>query len=413
MDNSIEVRLLSEYFHPEPASTAQLMTQLAVGLQQRGFSVEAYTAQPTYQGQDKQTLPAEETYRGVRIHRLPTTQLDKSRFVQRVINWVTFCVPLFFRLFFASSTSRSVNLIVSTPPVLPVVGWLLNRLRGQPYVVIEYDVYPDVAVRLGLVSKDSLLVRLWDSVNRIVLRRAAGVVALDDNMKKLLVEKLGAGARDAVRVIPNWEDPEFIKPVDKSKNEFARQHGYHEQMTLLYSGNHGLHHDLETIVDAAERLQYRPARFVFIGDGAKKEDLQRKVDRAQLSNVDFHPYQPLERLPETLTCADVSIVSEHRRLQGVSVSCKIYSSLAAGQALLGICSPESEIARVISDSGAGYWVEAGEAEELAGHVEHWLRESEELLDMGIRAREYFLDHYTLDQGVDRYADFLDDVVDSE
>jgi len=402
----IEVRLLSEYFHPEPASTAQLMSQLAVGLQERDFSVEAYTAQPTYQGQARKKLPAEESHRGVDIHRISATQFDKSRFPLRVLNWLTYCVPLLFRLLFAPGRSPRINLIVSTPPVLPFVGWLLYWFRGEPFVVIEYDVYPDIAIRLGVVSEGSPVARIWDALNRFVLRRAAGIVALDDNMKELLEEKLGSKRAGSIRVIPNWEDPDFIKPVDKRENDFARRHGYDETLTLLYSGNHGLHHDLETVVEAADLLGDRPVRFVFIGEGAKKTQLRERVEAKGLSNVDFHPYQPLERLPETLTCADVSIVSEDGRLRGVCVSCKIYSSLAAGQALLGISSPGSEIDRVISASGAGYSIRAGRPREFAEHVEHWLEDPEELLDMGIRARDYFLKHYTLRHGVDRYASFL-------
>lgn len=389
------------------------MTQLAAGLQKRGFDVHAYTSQPTYQGQRREKLPARGTYRDVDIHRISATQLDKSRFPLRVINWVTYCLPLLVRLLLASSRESRLNLIVSTPPVLPLVGWLLYVLRGDPYVVIEYDVYPDIAVRLGVASEDFLVVGLWDRLNRFVLRRATGVVALDDNMKELLVEKLGRDREERVRVIPNWEDADFIQPVDKDENSFAVEHGYHEKLTLLYSGNHGLHHDLETVVEAAALLRDRPVQFVLIGEGAKKKDLRRRVRREGLSNVDFHPYQPLERLPETLTCADVSIVSEDGRLRGVCVSCKIYSSLAAGQALLGISSPGSEVARVISESGAGYWVRAGEAGAFVEHVEHWLKEPGELRDMGIRAREHFRKHYTARHGVNRYADFLSEILPRE
>lgn len=402
--------MLSEYFHPEPASTAQLMTQLAVGLQERGFDVRAYTAQPTYQGQRHETLPARETYRGVDIHRISATQLDKSRFTLRVVNWITYCVGLLVRLLFTGSRDSRVNLIVSTPPVLPLVGWLLYAVRGDPYVIIEYDVYPDIAVRLGVVSKDSLIARVWDRLNRFVMRRAAGIVALDDSMQELLVDKLGPEREERVRVIPNWEDPEFIRPVDKEDNSFALSHGYDETLTLLYSGNHGLYHDLNTVVEAARLLRDRPVQFVFIGDGAQKEDLRRRVEREGLSNVDFHPYQPLDRLPETLTCADVSIVSEDGRLQGVCVSCKIYSSLAAGQALLGISGPDSEIARVISESECGYWVKSGEAEALVDRVEKWLDDPEELRDMGSRGREFFLANYTLRHGVDRYTSLIRSVL---
>ncbi len=403
---SPEVRLLSEYFHPEPASTAQLMTELAAGLQQEGFDVHAYTAQPTYQGQDREKLSGEEKHRGVDIHRIDATRFDKSRLFLRVVNWLTYCLPLLMRLTFSRSGASRVNLIVTTPPVLPLVGWCLYWLRGDPFVVVEYDVYPDVAVRLGIVSEGSPLVRVWDAVHRTVLGRAEAIVALDENMRELLVEKVGEERGDRVRVIPNWEDPDFIQPVDKENNPFAREHGYDEQFTLLYSGNHGLHHDLETVIRAASKLEDRPVQFVMIGEGARKGTLVDWVEREGLTNVDFHAYQPRERLPKTLTCADVSIVSEDPRVRGVSVSCKLYSSLASGQALLGISASDTEIDRVLRESGAGFRISPGDAAGFVDRVEEWLGDPDRVRTMGNRARAYFLDHFTVEHAVRRYGQLL-------
>ncbi len=229
-------------------------------------------------------------------------------------------------------------------------------------------------------------------------------------MKKTIFKKInGAIHPSRIKIIHNWEDPEFIKPVKKKDNPFAVKHGYDKQLTLLYSGNLGQHHDLTTIVKTAEKVKKLPVKFVLIGEGAQKRKLQEYVKEKNLNNVDFHPYQPLEKLPETLTCADVSMVSEDLRATGLCVSCKIYSSLASGQAILAMVDKNSDIAHIVKECNCGIQVKQGDMEEVEEAVKFWLSNPEKLHSMGKNGRKCFEDKFTLKEAIESYAKVLKNI----
>lgn len=407
-----KIKLISEYFHPEPASTAQLMTQLAVGLDDRGYDVEAYTTQPTYQGQEKEKLPKKGEYQGVDINRVFSTKLDKEKFFLRAVNWLTFCLSLLFRFLFTREKSNVTLLAVSNPPIVHFFAGLVARIKGWNLVLITYDVYPDLPIVLGMLSENSLVTKIWNWMNRVAYNSADKIVALDQNMKENISSKTGCDIEDKITIIPNWEDPDFITPVEKSENSFAQKNGHLDDLTFIYSGNLGLQHDLESLVEAFDRVRELPVKMVFIGEGAKKSKVQKMVKEKDLENVNFHPYQPWEEVPITLTSGDVSVIAEDHRMEGICVSCKIYSSLATGQPILGITQETSEIAKVIENSDSGLYAGQGDVDQIVSHIKFWLNNPDELKRMGNNARNYFEQNFTVDRAVNAYANVIDSVMEN-
>lgn len=403
------VKLLSEYFYPEPTATGKLMAQLGSELSKKGFKVEVYTRRPNHRAKNNAKLPRKEIYNGVKINRLPCIQLDKENLLFRIINWLSFLFNLLIDLSLKSS-SKDILLIVTNPPILPFVGLFFNVVRGQRFIPIIYDIYPDIAVALGVVEENGFFVRLWKRFNSVLYRRASRIVVIGNQMKKTIVNETGANFFESkIKVIYNWEDPDFIKPIDKEDNTFAKENGYSEVLTVLYSGNFGLYNDLFTIIYAAERVQKLPVRFVFIGDGAQKKKLKKIVRDKNLKNVDFHPYQPFDRLPLTLTCADISVISEDRRVNSLCSSSKLYSSLASGQAVLALVNRDSDIADIIRRCNCGFRVDQGDVHQVVNHLKFWLRNREELKNMGKKARKHFEEHYTIRHSVEKYVDMLEEV----
>jgi glycosyltransferase involved in cell wall biosynthesis len=403
------IKLLSEYFYPEPTATGKLMAQLGSELSKKGFNVEVYTRQPNHRTKSKAKPPRKDIYNGIKINRLPCIQLDKENLLFRIINWLSFLFSLLISLSLKSS-NKDILLIVTNPPILPFVGLFFNIVRGQRFIPVIYDIYPDIAVALGVVKKNGLFVRLWKRLNIVLYRRASRLVVIGNQMKKTIVNETGANFFESkIKVIYNWEDPDFIKPIDKEDNIFAKKNGYNEVLTVLYSGNFGLYNDLCTIIYAAARVQKLPVRFVFIGGGAQKKKLKKIVRDKDLKNVDFHPYQPFDRLPLTLTCADISVISEDRRVNGLCSSSKLYSSLASGRAILALVNRDSDIADIIRCSNCGFRVEQGEVNQVVDHLKFWLDNREELKKMGKKARKYFEKHYTIKHSVEKYVNMLEEV----
>lgn len=411
--DTARVTILTEYFHPEESATARLLTELAVSLQERDrFDVSAITARPNYHDHDrKRSVPLYEHHQGVSIRRLRSSRFDKDSLPLRVINWTTFTMLSTLRALFVQT---DLLFVVSNPPTLPVAAWIRKRLRGTPYVYVVHDVYPDIAVAVGVLDQ-GLTVYLWNQLNNVLIRDADHVVVLGDSMRERVVQKVdGSSEFDSkrVEVIPNWED-DRIRPLPKSENEFARKKGTVEPFTLVYSGNVGRYHELKTAIRAIQRLERcgrSDIQLLIIGDGGKRERLRQYVNQEEIDGVRFLPFQPRERLPETLTCGDAWLVGVTVPACGTCVSSKLYAALASGCPVLAITASSDDVARTIQDGDCGVHVRPGDVETAADTLERWADNPELVADLGARARELLEQKYTREHAVEQYATVLSSVI---
>ncbi len=412
-----EVRFVLQYFYPEVASTAQLMTELAEGLVEKGLLIKAFTGQPTYVRSKK--LARKERYKGIDIERLPCARFEKNSFLGRMLNWTSYTMLVFFRLLF--SKDRSPIFIVSTPPFLFVVGYLLKILRGQHYTCLVYDLYPDIAERLGYIKKDSFISRVWNRCNKEFFKNADCVIVPSENMKRLIkskinprpVRKIGTvpfgdspyfPSNDGkVKVICNWADGETIRPMRKKDNWFAKKHGLVDKLVVLYAGNIGLFHQLETIIEAADMLRTnKEIKFVFIGEGGKKKKLMDMTSEKGLDNVLFLPYQNKEILPYSLTCSDISVVSLEKSLDCVAAPCKLYSSLAAGQIILGLVDRTSDVAKVVESYTCGFCAAQDDTDKAVKIIDMLYNDPELQKRLKENARECFESNFRRDKAINKY-----------
>jgi colanic acid biosynthesis glycosyl transferase WcaI len=120
----------------------------------------------------------------------------------------------------------------------------------------------------------------------------------------------------------------------------------------MYAGNVGLSQSLDLVVDAARKLADRTdVMFVINGGGSGRATLEKAA--MGLDNVRFVDFQPKERLPEVLAAGDIHLVPLRRGLARSSVPSKTYSILAAGRPVLASVDEGTEVARVVTDAGAG------------------------------------------------------------
>lgn len=397
------VTILSQFFYPETASTAQLLTELAIDLNHHGIEVLAYTAQPSYHRRVK--LPRRQVYRGVRIYRLFSTQLSKERLLGRLLNAITFCLSVLARLLFSRQRPGDLLLVTTTPPFLGWVAWLVHIFRRRRYILLIHDIYPDVAVKLGYIKDRGLPARMWRWMNQRTFRRASGIVVLGAHMHRK-VQK-ACSRVPPVHVIHNWADGSLIRPQRKEVNPFARAHGLEGKFVVLYSGNLGQAHDLEVLVDAADRLQdVQELVMLFVGEGAKKAELVSAVTERGLKNVSFLPPVPYEELPHSLSAGDVGVVALERGVDGLCEPCKLYGYLAAGLAILALVGRESEVAEIVTRHRCGYRLDQGDVDGVVRTLRHLVAHREELEEMKRSARKCLEQFYDRRIAVGKYLDVI-------
>jgi glycosyltransferase involved in cell wall biosynthesis len=268
-----------------------------------------------------------------------------------------------------------------------------------------YDLYPDIAIELNVIKEQHWLGKLWDLCNRLTWKKASAIIVISSTMKDRIIEKCPEVAEKIV-IIPNWADPEKIKPIAKKDNWFAEKHNLTDRFTVLYSGNMGRCHDMETLVNVMIILQDAPIQFVFIGSGDKRQYIQDRVALHKLNNCLFLPYQSKDDLAYSLTAGDVSIVSIDKQMEGLVVPSKLYSALAAGNPIAAICPAHSYLHSVLSAGNCGKAFVNGDSKGLADYILRLSKDSELVSSLGNSARSYCLENYTREKVAQDYLKLL-------
>ncbi len=205
---------------------------------------------------------------------------------------------------------------------------------------------------------------------------------------------------ERIRVIANWADDDAIRPVGTDLNNLRKDWELQDRFVVGYSGNLGRAHEIETLLAAISATEAglsrrapsdaapRPIRWLFIGGGALFEEMRKEAPRRDLRTVDFQPYQPRDRLSESLSAADVHIISLRPELEGLIVPSKFYGIAAAGRPVVNIGSPDGEIARLVEHHNCGVTVAAGDGHGLAAAIETLARDRNGCQVMGENARAF-------------------------
>jgi glycosyltransferase involved in cell wall biosynthesis len=267
----------------------------------------------------------------------------------RLLTWIIFTIQSFFFLSFKKKYSRV--LFCSNPPFLPLLVSLIKKKNLQIEILI-YDIYPDILLNFGYISKKSMLYKLWLSFNKKSFETAYRIIVISEGMKKIL---LSHGGNLNIDIIYPWVDTDYIKPI-KTKNWFVKKNNLQEKTIILYSGNMGKTHSLLTLLKAAKilNLKNKKFHFLFIGDGSEKEFLVKYVKTNDLQNVSFLPYQEKEVLPYSFASASYGVVSLSEGFESMSLPSKTFYYLSAGSAIISICKQGSDLESLVKYNGCGF-----------------------------------------------------------
>jgi len=403
----MKLRILSQYYPPDTATTGVLLSELASGLRAKGHEIELITAQPTYNPDI--SAKSRETLDGVKVFRLWSTRINKNTVMGKVLNSSTFVLSVLLHLS-VSSDRTSPLLIVSNPPFLPIVGFLLRKLRGVPFVFLVHDVYPDIAVRLGYLSPNGIVQSWWNSLNAMILRASSHIVVLSEAMRDIVAVKMTmAGVQfpaPRLSVIHNWAHGDFIRPVLKKDNRFLEKYSFEGTFIVQYSGNLGLFQALENVIDAATRINDPDFTFLFIGEGGKKTKLEKMAADYGLANVKFFPFQESEMLPYSLSAADVAIVSLEKGIDGLAMPSKLYTIMASGTPIVAFCDPNSDIAHILNVSQSGFVFQHDDIDGFVAKLKELKGDPLLLQRTKINARRYFEEHFTFEMALAQYEKIL-------
>lgn len=372
------IAFISQPYVPDPTSVGQHVADAASELAARGHRVMVYTARHGYENASVE-YPSREVRDGVEVWRLPVSSFGRRSNAIRFLAGLAFTLQVAVRLSFLRGLHTVV--VSTTPPVAPIAAILVRWFRRVRVVYWVMDLNPDQLIALGVATPTSLLVRVFDAMNRAILRAADAVIVLDRFMRERVARK--AHVENKLVLLPPWPHEEDLAPVDAADNSFRREYAKEGQVVVMYSGNFSPTNPLTTVIDAARRLE-NDSRFlfIFIGGGVGK----REVNDAGLRNIVSLPYQPLDRLRYSLSAADVHVVTLGNAAVGVVHPCKVYGAMAVARAVLFVGPSPSHISDLIDEGDIGWAVRHGDVDGVIRVLEEVAANAHATRGAGVRGR---------------------------
>lgn len=377
---------LNRCYWPDTEATGQLLTDLCESLTSQ-FDIHVVCGQPNSPAKDSTfNTTGIQVRRGVSIHRLRHAQFAKRVPAGRMLNLVSFthAASKYLR---KSSLDADCIISETDPFLLPIIAGRHARRSGAKLVCYLQDIYPDVAEAIGK-AKPNALTRKIRSLLRSAYEQSDRVIVLGDCMRARLESEPWSIESNKMQVVPNWADCEAISPIARHENHFLRQHELLDKLVVMHSGNMGLTQRLNVLLDAAKDPAWpSQAVIVLVGDGASKQSLEHQARELPPDRIRFFPYQPREQLADSLSAADVHVVSMHEAISGCLCPSKLYGILAAGRPVLAIASPETDLCRTVEQFDLGACCEPGNSQSIALAVAKFAAIRQTGVDAGTRARE--------------------------
>lgn len=379
---------INQFFWPDSSATSQQLTDLVSALAERGTEVAVLCGEGGYaEAAGSRQPPAE-------VHRVRALPFVRGK-LGRMFSYLSFYAMAFIK----GLAIRKADVVVSmtTPPLISLLGASIKLLRGSRHLVWEQDLYPEIAVDLQYIKAGGFTHRVTGMLADAVRRHADGIIVLGPCMRDRLIAR---GVHpEKIHIAEHWANSQAITPMQRPGNP--------EELVLLYSGNLGLAHDVETIQGAMFALRDdRRFRFLFAGTGGRRKELADFCAINGLTQVEFRPFVARDQLSEGLAAGDIGLVTQREESCGAVVPSKVYGILAAGRPLLFIGPPTATPALLIDRYGCGWCVRCGDTNGTAKLLCHLAAHPELVRDAGQRARQALVAFHDLPQSVDRIADIL-------
>lgn len=261
------VAIASRIFAPEPSAAAFRLSALAEEFSRDGWDVEVLTVRPPKR-LAKETADETTAYR---VRRAPVLR-DKSGYVRGYLQYMSFDIPLFFRVLLG----RKRDLIVAEPP--PTTGAfvrLATSLRRTPYVYYAADIWADASAQTGAPN---WVVRILRTLERFAWRGATVVLSVSSGVTDRLAE---LGVTEGVRTIGNGVDTDSFR----NALQLPTQSSEHDSAEFVYAGTASEWHGAQVFLEAMPYVleRYPGTKLRYIGGGSERDALESRAEALGIS----------------------------------------------------------------------------------------------------------------------------------
>lgn len=414
MEAKKKMLLYANYFYPEYASTAQILTELCLGLKQE-YDITVICSVPCYTGiidnKYKKQKYYFENYEGIKIIRVSVKEFTKENKKSRVLHILSY----FFNSIGATKKVDKQDIVftISQPPILGgILGIIGKKITKGKLVYNIQDFNPEQTMAVKY-SKNKVVLKTMMFFDKRTCKKSDLIITVGRDMQETLEKRFKKSRVPKNVVINNWTNENEVYPLEKNnKNviDFKKKYNLEDKFIIMYSGNIGLYYDLENLIKIVKKYKdNKDVVFAIVGEGALKTKLISYCEDNKMDNTIFIPYQDKKNLIYSLNAADVHLVTNAKGIKGVSVPSKIYGCMATNVPILGILEHGSEAARIIEDSNCGILVETGNYQEIEKAFDEIIRNKNHFVENHLTGRKYLEDNFSKSKSIEKYSEVLEKV----
>jgi len=352
----MKILFLTDNFPPEVNAPATRTYEHCKEWVKKGANVTVITCFPNfpqgkvYEGY-KNKLYQKEIIDGIRIIRVWSYMVANKGFVKRTLDYISYAIASFTVGLFIKT-----DLIVATSPQFftAIAGRKLGFWKRKPWVMEVRDLWPESIKNVDAI-KDNFVIRVLEKEELKCYKKAKGIITVTDTFKKVITEKGIDNIK--IKVVKNGANLDLYHPMSKDET-LIRELGVTGKFIIGYIGTHGMAHKLDFILKSAKsvNVKHSEIHFLFIGDGAEKENLLLLLKELKLNNVTFLDPVKKKDVKRYLSIIDVALIPlKKSELFKTVIPSKIFESAAMQKPiLLGV---DGESRSIIEKYHAGLYFE--------------------------------------------------------
>lgn len=350
---SQRIWIISEIYYPVKTSTGYYVTEIAEYLANKGLDIHVVCSNFSYNEEKNNVLLLRDDFRnGVYIHRVSVGNMDKKSFIKRTFHLLWSSWLMFFRILYSVRPGDEL-LVVTNPAFLILMMPYIKWRKKIEYNILVHDIFPENLVAIRKITSSSLLYKCLKKIFDKSYSKACSCISIGRDMSEVLKTKIGLGSM--IHFIPIWAENKIVYPLDKENTNLCKHMHLENKFIFQFAGNLGHAQGLDNLLKAIELIDNPAIHFLFIGAGAKYDQIASFSQNSRLHNISLIGFQNRVNQNDFLNACDIGIVTLGEGMYGLGVPSKSYNIMAAGKPILMIGDIRSEIAQCITEFNLG-WV---------------------------------------------------------
>ncbi len=408
--NLKRVLIHSIVFSPDGVSTAYLYNDIALGLVDNGFDVVVLTTTPHYNlvesELEKQPLSKKifglyyvSYFNGILVYHIPLKKYKTT--LKRIISFVYWHIASLI----LGLTLKKINFILSPSPPLSIgfISLLISKIKGAKAIYNVQEIYPDLLINQRNL-KSSLIINLLKKFEKFIYNNSDAVVTIDNVFYSTIFSRFRDSRK--LHIVPNFVDTNLYKPLNNQQllPEIFGQDN--KNIKILYAGNIGFFQDWEPILHAANEISGENIEFWIIGEGVKKEYLEKEIRDQHLTNVRIFPYQRRELIPIINNHADIHFLSINEQMEQEGFPSKVYTIMACAKPLIVITGEKTPLYNFLKDKNCAELITKNRNVNFTNAVRKLSNDDKLRRELGLNGYKEIIKNYSKEVVVSKYANLL-------